>query len=44
MKDLDEYHRLVAYWMAFGLTESEAHAKAEEILEAQRSNDEVKVN
>ncbi len=44
MSDLDEYHRLVAYWRANGLSESAAHAKAEEILESQPSEEAVRAN
>ncbi len=33
MSDLDDYNRLVGYWRAYGLSESEAHAKAESEME-----------
>jgi hypothetical protein len=42
MSDLDEYHRLFAYWRASGLSESAAHAKAEEILESQPFDEKVR--
>ena len=33
MTDLDDFNRLVGYWRAHGLSEPEAHAKAEEMME-----------
>lgn len=44
MTDLADFYELIAYWRAHGLSESDAHAKAEEILEAQPSDEKVKVN
>jgi hypothetical protein len=35
MSDLDDFNRLIGYWRAYGLSESEAHAKAEEMMEEQ---------
>lgn len=33
MNDLDDFNRLVGYWRAHGLSESEAYAKAESEME-----------
>lgn len=33
MNDLEEFNRLVGYWRAYGLSESQAHAKAESEME-----------
>jgi len=32
LRDLDEYHRLVGYLRANGLTEAQAHSRAEEAM------------
>jgi hypothetical protein len=40
--DLEDYHQRVAYWRAFGLTEAEAHAKAEAQMESQLSGEKVR--
>lgn len=42
MTDLAVFYELLAYWRAHGLSESDAHAKAEEMLEVQPSDEEVK--
>lgn len=42
--ELSDLYELVAYWRGRGLSEPEAYAKAEEILEGQPSHDDVKVN
>lgn len=38
MSDLDDFNRLVGYWRAYGLSESEAHAKAESEMESDERN------
>lgn len=40
--ELGEYYQRLAYWKAYGLTEAEAHAKVEENMENQRSDEEVR--
>lgn len=40
--ELDDFYRLLAYWKAVGLTEAEAHAKVEEGMENQLSDEEVR--
>lgn len=42
--ELGDFYKLVAYWRSFGLTEPEAYKMAEEVMESEPSDQEVKVN